>query len=185
MKNTTPLTDQSQKKTSNTLFQISVKVAEMGFDTSLDPSMALMSMRIDRIITASYSMPRILCGLPLVQALIELKREEEKRTLSLTSTPLITIYGDEDLSPLDFSILNEQVISRITTLINSMLQSAGLKTSASCLDDLALALRSRTQWQISLLPAILSSHDVVLSYQPRVTTTQECNDSQDTVGPIV
>jgi len=175
MNSTTPQMEASQKKTPKTSFQICVKLAEMGFDTSLDPSMEQMSTRIDRIITASYLMPRTLSGLRLVQVLIESKREEGRTTLSLMSTPLTTIYGDADLSRLDFSTLNEQVISRITTLIKSMLQQAGCRISASCLKSLESELRIRMQYQISLLGDALYSHALELRYRSLDTTGLDVN----------
>lgn len=176
MKNTTPQEETSQKKTLLTSFQICVKHAELAFDTSLDPSMVQKNIRVDRTITGLYSMPRTLSGLRLVQTLIELRREEAKTTLSLSSIPLTTIYGEEDLSRLDSFTLKEQVISPIITLTKSMLQQAGLKISASCLAGLASDVTTSMQYQINLP----TDHPFTLEWEqsfprPGITATKFVN----------
>lgn len=107
---------------------------------------------------ASFSTPPIGSKIPLVQVLIEWKRDSVKQIVEALSTPIITIFGDEDLSQSESSTLVEQAISHITTWIKQMLPRECPQISPSCLNDLVSVLTSMQLYQTKLLPESLSLH---------------------------
>ena len=145
MKNTYPQTDQSLKETSRTLFQICVRLQDQASDILSEANMARMRPPlVDLTIMDSFLMSPAISSLSLVQAQIELKRDVVNQVISLTSTPILTISGDVDLSQLASSSLKEQVISPVITSIKSMLPKVMQQISPSCLEGLASVMTSRS-----------------------------------------